>query len=325
MRGCLAALALLLCAAWTGGAAGAGAYARRAALDGEICAQGTGIIDIDIVVCTRALRGGGFEGVSRATLHTALGRAYRRKGRPDKALTEHDRALELNPASAVAWHERGLDHLALGDVAAAREDLGEALALFPNFGAALRDRGRVAFVSDDPVAALADLNAAVALLPGSAEVLAFRGLVRFQLARLDLAEADFARARLGHLGYPYLAVWHALAAARTAEGGSLRGARDILHRALEELREDEWPAALLRALLTQKHPSELRDELAALDARLRSRRRYESAFYLGMWAALSGDEVAAKDRLALVRRDAPPRSVEAVMARAVLGRAHGND
>lgn len=298
-------------------AAASEAYLRQALRDGEACAQGTGIVDVDILVCQRALRGGGFEGISRATLHTSLGRAYRARGRPDKALSEHQRAAELNPVSAVALHERGLDHLALGDLALAREDLTAAIALFPAFAEAWKDRGRIAFLTGEAPAALRDLSRAATILPEGAEIVAFRGLAHFQLGEHGAAEADFARALELGLDYPLAPVWQALSALHAGDADAPARARSILEDSLARLFPGEWPEALFRTLLGQQTSRDLLDAVAGMGAHRAPRRAYESRFYLALWSRGSGDGDGLRG-LRMVRESAPARAVEAVLARSIL-------
>lgn len=57
------------------------------------------------------------------------------------ALSDCDRAIELDPSDGVAYYNRGRVHAELGDLKRAIEDYSMAITLNPRDGSAYRDRG----------------------------------------------------------------------------------------------------------------------------------------------------------------------------------------
>jgi lipoprotein NlpI len=117
----------------------------RTSQDAEICITGTGQRSLDIPVCTRALRGEGLSALDRASVHTARGKALRGAGKLAAAIADFDAAVELNPDSADAFHERAVTRDVSGDYREALNDFRRALALSPRFAAAYRSRGLAHF------------------------------------------------------------------------------------------------------------------------------------------------------------------------------------
>ncbi len=76
-----------------------------------------------------------------------------------------DRALEINPGFARAWHNRGLIDLQIGDVAAAVEDLGRAIEAHPDYASAHYYRGEAYYASGNRAAARAAWETARDLAP----------------------------------------------------------------------------------------------------------------------------------------------------------------
>lgn len=112
------------------------------------------------------------------------------------------RVIELDPAYAAAWHERGLlyvraalrnqkPELALRGVA----DLTEMLRLVPKGALAYCARGSAYGLAGDYDRALVDFDQAVKLCPNMADAYALRGGANLALGKQEAAQADLARAQ----------------------------------------------------------------------------------------------------------------------------------
>jgi tetratricopeptide (TPR) repeat protein len=88
-------------------------------------------------------------------------------GRPERALELLDRALELNPVSALYHHSRGMLRLALRQVEPCLRDLDAAITLWPyqNDGQYHFDRARVRALVGDGDGAAQDLTEALRMNP----------------------------------------------------------------------------------------------------------------------------------------------------------------
>lgn len=131
---------------------------------------------------------------SRALAHAVRGGLFRTDAAYERALTEYDRALALDPGLARAFHGRGAVRAALGDYEGAVEDLDQAIALAPDDPRHLTTRGDYHRISRRYDAALRDLDRAIELDPTRNVAWAVRGTTYHALGRSDLALADLDRA-----------------------------------------------------------------------------------------------------------------------------------
>jgi eukaryotic-like serine/threonine-protein kinase len=160
--------------------------------------------------------------------HYELATTYAFQRRYHKAVTELQRALEINPRHFWSWLQLGLCHesvgenvLAVGDHSAcialwpefpwghfnrgvllnklgkkkeARADFTAAVQLDPAFAQAYFNRGLIASDESRAAEALADLDRAASLGQDDARLHAFRGVSLENLGRFQEADAAFARA-----------------------------------------------------------------------------------------------------------------------------------
>ncbi|MDX3510339.1 tetratricopeptide repeat protein [Streptomyces caniscabiei] len=136
----------------------------------------------------------GLDARREARARTLRGRALHREGAHERAVTEYDRALALDPDSATAWQGRAVARAHTGDYAGAVADLDRADALAPDDVTTLVLRGDYHRLLGDLDAAVADLDRAVALDPVRRSTWASRGAARHAQGRLDEALADLDRA-----------------------------------------------------------------------------------------------------------------------------------
>ncbi|GEM_PF-6273200 len=123
-------------------------------------------------------------------------RAYAasQQGNHTEALDFYDQALEVDPANAFAYSNRGGIYRGLGDYDQALSDLNQALELAPNLAQAYVNRGNVYSSTGNFEAAISDFDAAAALLPDNAVVFYNRANTYVHLGSFDNALDDYARA-----------------------------------------------------------------------------------------------------------------------------------
>lgn len=109
-----------------------------------------------------------------------------------KTLWTH--ALSLDPASYIAWTNRGVVRQLAGDVAGAVADYNAALAANPGHAEAYKNRGTARAAVGQWDAALADYDVAIRLKPGYADAYVSRGAAREQKGDLAGALADYSQA-----------------------------------------------------------------------------------------------------------------------------------
>ncbi|GAB4482205.1 MAG: hypothetical protein Kow00124_30880 [Anaerolineae bacterium] len=103
-------------------------------------------------------------------------------------------AINLDPAFAAAYHNRGVVYSRLGDYSAALADLDRAIALVPTFASAYVTRGTVHIRRGETEAALADYQAAAQIDPGSARAYLGMGIAQHSLGRYEEAAASYGQA-----------------------------------------------------------------------------------------------------------------------------------
>ena len=123
------------------------------------------------------------------------------------AISEFDKALEMDPDNVKALTQRGRAYLALGDEDQALEEFNKASELDISGPKALLADGRVHFERHEYEQALDDFNEALELAPNSGRVLSERGLTHFYLRDYDSALTDLDQAISVHptnsLAYSY--------------------------------------------------------------------------------------------------------------------------
>jgi tetratricopeptide (TPR) repeat protein len=133
----------------------------------------------------------------KADDYIALGVQKYKKQDIQGALADYNRAIQLNPNSAVAYNYRGLlKKNKLQDIQSALADYNRAIQLDPNFALTYSNRG---FLKEDKLqdiqGALADYNRAMQLNPNFALAYNNRGLLKANKLRdIQGALADYNRA-----------------------------------------------------------------------------------------------------------------------------------
>ncbi len=110
------------------------------------------------------------------------------------ALSDMDRALEMQPGHALALSNRGFTHELLGDHDRAHSDLDRAIALDPNCAYAYNNRALVRIRTGHMQEAHADLEKAFALDGKHAYMHRNRGIYHFELGAYAEALACFEQA-----------------------------------------------------------------------------------------------------------------------------------
>jgi len=117
----------------------------------------------------------------------------------ERALADHDRAIELDPKYAPAYINRADVYRKSGDRDRALADYGKAIELAPNYAFAYGHRGFFLQEVGDVDRALADYNTAIRLNPHYAAAYGARADVLFRKGDLDRApERAGLRSQLLH-------------------------------------------------------------------------------------------------------------------------------
>lgn len=147
-----------------------------------------------------------------ALAFTSIGYLYEKEGAVEDGISALDRAIDLNPDNAEAYHIRGTlrfmrqlketiteghENQLLRIQERADfflEDYNKAIELEPNYADAYTDRGNIKKFIGQNEEALADYNIAINFKPDSAHAYANRGDLKFNMGGIDEASADFETA-----------------------------------------------------------------------------------------------------------------------------------
>ncbi|MGA5205149.1 tetratricopeptide repeat protein [Streptomyces variegatus] len=140
------------------------------------------------------LRRAGLDAPTQARARIVRGDELRGDGAYAQALTEYDRAIDLDPESAVAYRNRSGIRGDLGDHDGAIADLDRAVALEPGNAWYVALRGEHHRIAGHDAEAIRDLTEAIRLDPALGFAWASRGATHERAGDPDAALADLGRA-----------------------------------------------------------------------------------------------------------------------------------
>jgi class 3 adenylate cyclase/lipoprotein NlpI len=149
--------------------------------------------DVAADACKGLLDTGGLGTDDQATIRYKYARALRDKGKPDAAIENYTKSIELNP-SADAYNHRGVAYFDKGDYPRAIDDYTQALRIKPTDADALNNRAWTRYKAGDLDAALQDANRAITLDGKKAYIWDTRGHINEQRGAKSAAISDYRKA-----------------------------------------------------------------------------------------------------------------------------------
>ena len=140
-----------------------------------------------IIDCDRLIAGGGLAARHEGLAHIGRASAHAELGQYAAAERDFERGIELHPAYAHAFSNRGAMYLDLGDYARALADLDHAIELDPKTHHAYLNRASVHYELHDYEAAIADYTREIELNPKYALPYIGRGGARTYTGEPELA------------------------------------------------------------------------------------------------------------------------------------------
>lgn len=133
--------------------------------------------------------------------YNGRGACRRAKGQFQEAITDLNRAIELKPNHAPAYHNRANAHYAIGDLSQAMADYSKVIALThgtcgARYVAAYAARGAICIDIGDHDQAVADFSTAIKMAPHVAKYFLGRGTAQSMKGEHHLAMADYDQAIL---------------------------------------------------------------------------------------------------------------------------------
>jgi tetratricopeptide (TPR) repeat protein len=129
-----------------------------------------------------------------AEAYADRGNAYNSLGQPQKGLADCVKAIELNPQFAVAYNNRGVAYERLRQAGNAIADYTKAIELNPKYATACFNRGNLYGGLGKPREALVDLTKAIELDPNYAKAYGSRGNAYDTIGQRGKAIADYTKA-----------------------------------------------------------------------------------------------------------------------------------
>jgi lipoprotein NlpI len=260
----------------------------QAQADSDRCNSPAGNSEQRLQACTRAIDSGKFSGESLAGLHFHRGGEWNERGAYDRAITDYDVTIRLDPKFARAYYARGNAWSGKGESDKAIADYDAAIRISPKDTSPLIGRAVELTIKGDYVRAIADYDAAIALEGKSSMSWLGRGRTRFYSGDYTRSTADLERAlELDRNAYTML--WLYLARKR---GGAVDAEERLDDQARPE-RASGWPGPLITLYLGRTDVDSVRAAATDRDSRRQSEQRCEADFYLAQWHLLRDEREPA--------------------------------
>ncbi len=128
-------------------------------------------------------------------VHLSRGALYAKKGMLDEAISETNKALNIDPNYASTYNDRGIAYIFKGQFDRAVADFNKALEIDPGFALAYLNRGLTYSNKGQYEKAVADFSKAIELKPGDALVYTNRGIAYYHKGEYDKAWEDVRKAQ----------------------------------------------------------------------------------------------------------------------------------
>lgn len=133
------------------------------------------------------------EAFTASQYYEAGNRALNDRNNPE-AISNYNKAIELNPRYVDAYHNRGVAHERMKDFDLALNDYLTATSIDPNYSLSYIGRGNMYLKQDQFNLALESFNRALELYPDYAPAYHSRGVCYERQGQIDLALAEYIRA-----------------------------------------------------------------------------------------------------------------------------------
>ena len=265
----------------------AGAGVAGAADNEPQCGSVTGNPELAIKVCTRAIEYMSLDRPDLAKAYYSRGTEYASQGAYDRAITDYNMAVQLDPKHVSAYYNRALAWSAKGESDRALADYDAALKLNPRDLSAWIGRGAESIAKGDYRRAIADYEEALRINSESPQAYFGRGRARLYAGDFMMAASDFYRAHDLEPGI-YSAIWLYLARKRADIPGERTLAREAGTSGA-----GAWPAPVVALYLGTASPDAVNRAAVHSDSARQRELRCEASFYIGQWHVLRGAPDAA--------------------------------
>ena len=280
------------------------AYAQSTS-DLEQCKAITNNPDLAIKFCTRAIESGKLSPAERAQAYLSRGVEWAGKNDYDRAISDYDAALGIDPKLADAIHNRGIAWAHKGNPDRAITDFDAALRLQPKDAGIYHSRAVEWTVKGDYKRALADYDTVVRLDPKASGISFSRARTLFYAADYPRAVEEFERAQKLEPS-DYAAIWLYLARKR----GNTAGAEDLLDQGTRSSQRGGWPSAVVALYLSRTDVQSVMNAATDSDPARQRDLRCEANFYVAHWHLFQNAPDRALPLLQEAERGCPKHFLE---------------
>ncbi len=152
----------------------------------QIASLGDSKVAIDSVQDSNKAQNGHSESAKE---HNDLGVTFSQQGQYDLALTEFNKAIEIDPLSADAYNNRGINYSKKDQYELAIADFSQSLKLTPDDVKVIYNRGITYALMGNENLAMSDLKRCIELSPNSPDVYELMGILQQEQACADWQQA----------------------------------------------------------------------------------------------------------------------------------------
>jgi lipoprotein NlpI len=248
---------------------------------------------------------------SLANAYLNRGKAYSDKGDFNRAIADYDQAIKLNPKSSIGYNNLCDAYLDKGDNDRAITDCNQAIRLDPQFAIAYRNRGNAYRYKGAIGSAIANYNQAIQLDPKFFQGYLARGLLSLDAGELPKALADINQASALNPKDPYTALWLDIVNKRSKLPSRLA-------EATAQIDMTKWPAPVIRLYLGQMTSEAVLTAAADPDAFKQKSKVCEANFFSGELALQQGKKDEATRLFRIADEGCPRDSFQLTAANAEL-------
>jgi lipoprotein NlpI len=224
------------------------------------------------------------------------GLAYHKKGEYSKAITDYTKTIELDPRHRVAYYNRGNTYTYKGEFESAIANYNHAIGLDPKFKQAYVNRGTVLYYKGEHDKAIADFNKAIKQYPKYAQAFKSRGEVYRIRGEYEKAVADYSKTVELDPKNEYAHLRLFLSSASVSEE-SLSSAKAKLRDLVKNNNSEEWIRNITKYYLSMDEITEKMIFAETVKGRNTieiNSRICEACYYLGELRLMKGDRKGAE-------------------------------
>lgn len=209
----------------------------------------------------------------------------------DGAIADDTKAIELSPSDELAYLDRGKSKRAKGDFDGAIADYNKAIKIKPKYSTAYNNRGTAKLYKYDLDGAIADYSKAIEFDQNSSNAYHQRGLAKYFKGDFEDAASDFEYSLKINPDQNYTPLWLFLAREKNKKDGKT----GLGEHAIKYVKNNDWPDQFTKLFLGQIMPEDCLKLAAHEDVQQDKEKKCETYYFLGQYFLLKGERSKAKE------------------------------